>query len=202
MRELSENVMEDREPPAGSDPEEAEAEAAEPKAQPAPPPIAHGEDHPVDPRSVRIARLIAVPLTLAAPLLPVAFITVGWALDGIPTLVYLPLLAVVLSLAAAAVTIAYRFPAARHRHLRYRVDPDGLRIRRGVLWRKTIWISITRVQHTDVSQGPLQRRFDLATLTVHTAGTEGASISLAGLGHGIAVRLSDHLRPERARDAG
>ena len=38
-------------------------------------------------------------------------------------------------------------------------------------------------------------------LTIHTAGTAGASISLAGLEHGIASRLSDHLRPARATDA-
>ena len=101
-----------------------------------------------------------------------------------------------------AVTIAYRFPAARHRHLSYRVDPSGLGIQRGVFWRKTIWIPITRVQHTDVSQGPLQRKYSLAKLTVHTAGTEGASIPLAGLEHGVAIRLSDHLRPDRKRDAG
>ena len=87
-----------------------------------------------------------------------AFFTVGWGLGGIPTPVYLPIIAVILLLAGLPVTIAYRFPAARHRHLRYRVDPDGVRIQRGVFWRKTIWIPITRVQHTDVSQGPLQRR--------------------------------------------
>jgi len=173
----------------------------EPAAPPPPPSIVDGEDHPVDPRSVSVARLIAVPLTLVIPLLPLAFLTVGWALSGIPTFVYLPLLATVLLLAGLAVTFAYRFPAARHRHLRYLVDPDGLRIQRGVFWRKTIWIPITRVQHTDVSQGPLQRKYELATLTVHTAGTEGASIPLSGLEHGVATRLSDHLRPAREDDA-
>jgi membrane protein YdbS with pleckstrin-like domain len=83
----------------------------------------------------------------------------------------------------------------------FAVDEGGLRIRRGVFWRKVIWIPITRVQHTDVSQGPVQRKLGLGTLTIHTAGTAGASISLAGLEHGIASRLSDHLRPARATDA-
>ena len=165
------------------------------------PSIIDGEDHPVDPRSIRVARLVAVPLTLGIPILPLAFFTVGWALGGIPTVVYLPVILVLLLLAGLAVTLAYRFPAARYRHLRYRVDPGGLRIQRGVLWRKTIWIPITRVQHTDVSQGPLQRRYDLARLIVHTAGTEGASIPLNGLEHGVASRLADHLRPDRKRDA-
>ena len=191
--------MDDREENAETAP--AEAEAGGPPATPVPPPFVDGEDHPVDPRSIHAARVIAVPLTLGIPVLPVTLLTIGWALDGIPVVVYLPLVTTVLLLAGLAVSIAFRFPAARHRHLRYRVDPDGLRIQRGVFWRKTIWIPITRVQHTDVSQGPLQRKYDLATLTVHTAGTEGASIALSGLEHDVATRLSEHLRPARERDA-
>jgi membrane protein YdbS with pleckstrin-like domain len=194
--------MDDREQTAESGPAEGKAtESPAPPLTTAPPPIADGEDHHVDPRSIRLVRLIALPLTLGIPVLPLAFLTLGWALGGIPLVVYLPLIATVLLLAGLAVTIAYRFPAARYRHLRYLVALDGLRIQRGVLWRKTIWIPITRVQHTDVSQGPLQRNYGLATLTVHTAGTEGASIPLSGLEHGVATRLSEHLRPERARDA-
>ena len=192
-------------PPVPEDPARAPASASAPAPTPtAPvsPAIADGQDHHVDPRSIYVVRLIALPLTLGIPLLPLAFLTVGWALGGIPTVVYLPLIATVLLLVGLAVTIAYRFPAARYRHLRYLVASDGLRIQCGVLWRKTIWIPITRVQHTDVSQGPVQRQYDLATLTVHTAGTEGASIPLSGLEHGVATRLAEHLRPERARDAG
>jgi len=202
--------MDDHEPTSESEETEVEAaeveaaevEATEGPAPPAPPPIADGEEHLVDPRSVHVVRLIAVPLTLAIPLLPVVALTLVWALAGLLTVVYLSLLAALLLLAGLGVFIAYRFPAVRHRHLRYRVDPDGLRIQRGVFWRKTIYISVTRVQHTDVSQGPLQRRYGLATLTVHTAGIESASIALSGLEHDVATRLSEHLRPRRARNAG
>jgi membrane protein YdbS with pleckstrin-like domain len=195
--------MDDREPTPESDPADAGAEAAgRPAPSPAPEPsIADGEDHTVDPRSVRVARLIAVPLTLGIPVLPLAGLTLGWALGGIPTVVYLPVVGTLLLLAALGVTIGCRYPATRHRHLRYRADPDGLRIQRGVVWRKTTWVPITRVQHTDVSRGPLQRHYELATLTVYTAGTVESSIPLSGLGHGIATRLADHLRPDRERRA-
>ena len=191
--------MDDRGPTAESDATEVEA-AVRPAAPPAPP-IVDGEDHGVDPRSVHVARLIAIPLILAVSVLPLAFFTLGWSLSGIPTVVYLPLVAILLLLVGLVLTVAYRLPAARHRRLRYRVDSEGLRIQRGVFWRRTIWIPITRVQHTDVSQGPLQRKYSLATLTVHTAGTEGASIPLPGLEHAVASRLSGHLRPDRERDA-
>ena len=196
--------MDDHEPTAKPSPPPVPETAVEPPA-PAPvgpPSIVDGQDHPVDPRSVKVARMIGVPLTGLIGILPSIFITLGWALGGIPSVVYLPLLAGLLLLLGAALTFAYKWPGARHRRLSYRVDPTGVRIRRGVFWRKVIWIPITRVQHTDVSQGPLQRKFELATLTVHTAGTEGASIPLAGLEHGIATRLCDHLRPDRESDAG
>jgi membrane protein YdbS with pleckstrin-like domain len=160
-----------------------------------------GVEHHVDPRTVRIARIIGLSVILLISMVPLVFITIGRIMGGIPVLVYLALLGVWLVLLASALSLAYVWPAARHRHLRYLVDEGGLRIRCGVVWRKVIWIPISRVQHTDFSQGPVQRKYGLATLTVHTAGTSGASISLAGLEHGIAVRLCDHLRPDRVTDA-
>jgi membrane protein YdbS with pleckstrin-like domain len=57
------------------------------------------------------------------------------------------------------------------------------------------------VQHTDVSQGPLQRRYGLATLTVHTAGTENAQVQLPGLPHDVALSIRDHLLPGNTADA-
>ena len=172
-----------------------------PARSPVPPSIVDGEEHAVDPRSVRVARLVGIPTILIIAMLPMIFITIGWALGGIPNMVYLPLLGGLLSILALALSFTYLWTAARHRHLRYRVDESGLRIRRGVFWRKVILIPTSRVQHTDVSQGPVQRSFELATLTVHTAGTEGASISLAGLEHATATRLCDHLQPDRGTDA-
>jgi len=168
---------------------------------PAPASIVDGQEHRVDPRSVKVARIIGVSVTLPLALIPLIFVTIGWALGGIPSPVYFALFAGLLLLLALLVLFAYRWPAVRHERLRYLVDEGGLRIRRGVFWRKVVWIPISRVQHTDFSQGPVQRSFGLATLTVHTAGTAGASISLGGLEHGIATRLCDHLRPDRATDA-
>jgi hypothetical protein len=132
---------------------------------------------------------------------PLVIITIGLALGGIPAAVYFALVGCWLVLTSLVLSFAYIWPAARHKRLHYLVDEGGLRIRRGVFWRTVIWIPISRVQHTDFTQGPVQRRFGLATLTVHTAGTAGASISLAGLEHTIAARLCDHLRPDRATDA-
>ncbi len=80
-----------------------------------------------------------------------------------------------------------------YRTTRWRLNDSGLEIQRGVWWKHRIAIPTTRVQHVDVSQGPLQRVFRLGTLTVHTAGTKNASIELAGLEHEQAILLRDEL---------
>jgi uncharacterized protein len=51
----------------------------------------------------------------------------------------------------------------------------------------------TRIQHLDVAQGPVQRRFGLGTLVLHTAGTFSASVALDGLAHETAMALRDDL---------
>lgn len=192
-------------PVAGSTPAAAPAavvvETSAPIETTEPPSIVDGQEHAVDPRSVKVARIVAIVPILAVAAGPFLGITIGWAFEGIPTVVYLPLLAGWVVLFGSALTFAFKWPELRHRHLRYRVDETGVRIRRGVWWRQVISIPTSRVQHTDVSQGPLQRNFGLATLTVFTAGTEGASISLEGLEHGVAKRLRDHLLPDHHANA-
>jgi membrane protein YdbS with pleckstrin-like domain len=85
------------------------------------------------------------------------------------------------------------WPAIEHRHTWWRLNEDGLEIRRGVIWKHQICVPLARVQHADVLQGPLQRRYELGSLTVNTAGTQNASVSLIGLSHEMAVELRDQL---------
>jgi len=94
-----------------------------------------------------------------------------------------------------------RWPAIDYRHTWYRVDDDGIEIRRGVYWRSVINVPRSRVQHTDVSQGPLERRYGLGTLVIYTAGTEFAKVTLGGLEHSVAMSIREHLMPERGTDA-
>jgi len=93
------------------------------------------------------------------------------------------------------------WPPVSYRYVSYRVDADGLEIRSGVYFRSVTTVPKSRVQHTDVSQGPLQRGYGLATLTVHTAGTENAEVRLPGLPHDVALRIRDHLLPGNTADA-
>ncbi|MFN0056927.1 MAG: PH domain-containing protein [Planctomycetota bacterium] len=69
----------------------------------------------------------------------------------------------------------------------------GLEIQRGVLWRSVLKVPRNRIQYTDLSRGPLERRYQLATLIVHTAGTVHAVVTLPGLEVQRAQALRDAL---------
>ena len=104
-------------------------------------------------------------------------------------------LGVVLLAAATAfwAFVATWWPKVRYRHTRYRTDENGFTIKRGVLWRGVTSIPKARVQHTDVVQGLIQRRYGLGKLIIHTAGTQDASVSLSGLPHDKALTIRDFL---------
>jgi uncharacterized protein len=86
------------------------------------------------------------------------------------------------------------------RHVAWRLDGDGLAIRRGRLYQRETRVPVTRVQHLDLKRGPWQRRRHLATLIVHTAGTRHSAVTLAHLDANDAERLRDVLGRQIDRD--
>lgn len=97
---------------------------------------------------------------------------------------------------AIGTALAWYWPAVYYRHLRYMIDATGIAIQRGVLWRSHIALPRVRIQHTDVSQGPLQRRYGIGTLRLYTAGSRHTMIELPGLAHADAIALRDALLAE------
>ncbi|MBA2292434.1 MAG: PH domain-containing protein [Gemmatimonadales bacterium] len=93
-----------------------------------------------------------------------------------------------------------RWPAVSYRHTWYRVTDQAIEIRRGAVWKSVVTIPRGRIQHTDVSQGPLERRWGLGTLVIHTAGDQFSAITLDGLSHGEALRIRDRLVGGRPDD--
>lgn len=170
-------------PPAPSDP---------PAASEADLPDAEG-DQALDPASVTAARIAGAIGLAAASLSGLAAVLAAAVATPLGVRAAAVLGAAVLALSAAGAAACWQWPAVRYRHIRYRLDAHGVTIRRGVVWRTVTSVPTSRVQHTDVSRGPLERCFDLATLVVHTAGTRDASVSLSGLGHRAALALRDRL---------
>jgi uncharacterized protein len=95
---------------------------------------------------------------------------------------------------------SYRWAAIMYRYMSYRVDEDGIEIRAGVIWRAVSNVPRSRVQHTDVAQGPLDRKYGLGKLIIYTAGTQHSRVELPGLEHQTALAIRDHLLPRQAAD--
>jgi uncharacterized protein len=96
-----------------------------------------------------------------------------------------------LALAAWLVLVV---PARRYRRWGYRFGDDRLRVVHGFLFYHDTVVPLGRIQHIDVHQGPLMRNWGLAQLTVHTAGTHGASVSLPGLRLADAETMREAIR--------
>jgi membrane protein YdbS with pleckstrin-like domain len=96
---------------------------------------------------------------------------------------------------------AYVWPPLEYRHTSYQLDADGIEIRSGVVWRNVTNVPRSRVQHIDVSQGPLERSYGLGRLVIFTAGTHHSRVELPGLDHAVAFALRNRLLPQGADDA-
>ena len=96
---------------------------------------------------------------------------------------------------------ALTWPARAYRYTSYKVDDQGIEIRRGVFWREVVNVPRSRVQHIDVSQGPIERRYGLGKIVIYTAGTDHAKVELEGLEHGRALLIRDFLLPSGSSDA-
>lgn len=95
----------------------------------------------------------------------------------------------------------YRWAEIEYRYMTYRIGGDGIEIKSGVFWREVANVPRSRVQHTDVAQGPLERRYGLGRLVIYTAGTAHSRVILPGLEHQTALMIRDHLLPREATDA-
>lgn len=162
--------------------------------------VADGAWHGLDPRWVVLARIrgaITAAVFSLGLLVPAGGVAIGsgsLAGAGIS-------MAVWAAAAAFFASWAIAWPPVSFRHQSYRLHPQGIDIRRGVFWRTTVSVPRSRVQHTDVAQGPLERNYGLGRLVVYTAGSSYARVSLEGLAHSRALRIRDYLLPGEGSDA-
>jgi hypothetical protein len=155
--------------------------------------LSDGRPRQLDPRSITAERVggwifsgvMAVPVAAAPPLVILIADLSLWLEVG--------LLLAALGALAGLGWLAHGWPAVAYRYRSWRLDDEVIEIRRGVLWRRVISVPRSRVQHTDVGQGPVERSLGLSHLVIHTAGTTGASVALGGLDRATALEIRDHL---------
>ncbi|MGW4687785.1 PH domain-containing protein [Streptomyces sp. NPDC004244] len=92
--------------------------------------------------------------------------------------------------------------ARNWRSWRYAERADDLLISRGVLWHEQTVVPYGRMQLVEVTSGPLERRFGLASVQLHTAAA-ASDAKIPGLLPAEAERLRDRLTAlGEARSAG
>ncbi len=155
--------------------------------------VIDGRRYRLHPKSVVAAQLTAAIWAVAVAMILLIAVLVVVLATPLSGALKLAALASWVVLAALAGVLCYRWPRVRYDHIRYRVDDNGFTVYRGVFWRSVTSVPKARVQHTDVSQGPLQRGYGLASLVIHTAGTQDSSVTLRGLPHEVAMHIRDYL---------
>ena len=88
---------------------------------------------------------------------------------------------------------AHVWPRIDYAHRSWSLDGESVVVKRGVWWRHVISVPRSRIQHTDVSRGPFERRLGISTLVIHTAGNHDFEIRLPGLSQRTALALRDEL---------
>ena len=140
-------------------------------------------------RMRRTVLLLTVPVSLGATAL-----LLGWLAGPYWALLVLPPL---------GLAVFGWFALARNwRSWRYAERADDLLISRGVMWRELTVVPYGRMQLVEVTSGPLERRYGLARLQLHTAAA-ATDAAIPGLVPAEAERLRDRLTElGEARSAG
>ncbi|MFF7793171.1 PH domain-containing protein [Streptomyces sp. NPDC007991] len=154
------------------------------------------EDGPVwialPPGLLKMRRLLLVVwlglISLAAGLVPGLLAGPAWAACALPPL--------------ALLAWGWVLTGRNWRSWRYAERADDLLISRGVLWREETVVPYGRMQLVEVTSGPVERHFGLASVQLHTAAA-ATDATIPGLDPAEAERLRDRLTElGEARSAG
>lgn len=98
-----------------------------------------------------------------------------------------------LTLVVLVFFLIWRYREAASGRYAFALLDDGVLVRRGLWWQQELFVPRVRIQHTDIAQGPLARRLELAQLLLFTSGTKQQELVLEGLSPPRARDLRDQL---------
>lgn len=75
----------------------------------------------------------------------------------------------------------------------YALRQKDISYKTGLIWFSMVSVPFNRIQHCEISQGPLARLFDLASVKVYTAGGSSSDLVVHGLEKEQAQRLRDFI---------
>lgn len=99
------------------------------------------------------------------------FIIVGIVLSIAFSLSYIYVFLALVVGIVCTIVFVFMIPKVRYRRWRYEIFEQEIYIQHGILIVTRTIIPMIRVQHVDTKQGPILKRYDLATVSISTAAT-------------------------------
>ncbi len=139
-------------------------------------------------RALLKSDLISTALVMLIPFFIVLFMIYGWSVPwvvGHQRVIFL-ILGVLFLVALLHSYYAYfcKSYALRERDIVYN---------EGLFWKKTTVIPFNRIQHCEVSQGPVDRFFGLAELKIYTAGGSSSDLTIKGFSYPKAQKIRNFI---------
>jgi len=144
----------------------------------------------LDPRAIRmwrVSRLILLIFLLALFIAVTVFLAAETGgLGG-----FIPLILIFGLILALQLANTLIYPVIEYRQWAYLITPDRIEIKKGIIFHSTRIIPISRIQHVTIAEGPLARHYQLARVTIHTA---GGTQPIEGLARETAQDISEKLK--------
>src|SRR5690625_2614883 len=139
--------------------------------------IGYRKERGLDMRKPQINR-IALEVIKAWKIIAAIYVSILWILTISIIVLYfifdLPYWLIIISIVISGLS-TYLFvtllPKLRWRRWRYEIFDQEIYIQNGILIMSRTLVQMIRVQHVDTKQGPILKRFKLASITISTAAT-------------------------------
>lgn len=105
------------------------------------------------------------------------------------------------ALLLVAVVARSWYTQAAYRAWRYRFTVDALEVEHGVFWRASSSMPYHRLQQVDVSQGPLERRFQMSSVRLRSAAAT-TDATIPGVADGEVEEIRERVMRATGRDDG
>lgn len=171
------------------------------RSAPPPPAFADGVARSLEPGWIAVSRFGGLVFFGIFGAIGFALLLAAFAVGKLPLPAFLVAGLLLGAVVVVALLLSVFWPKWEYGRAGYRILPDRIESWSGLLWRRAVSVPISRVQYTDVKQGPVQRRHGIATLAVHTAGTLSSDIEFQGLPPELANAIRDWLVSQTGSDA-
>ena len=108
------------------------------------------------------------------------------------------IIAEIVGVVILGVFFIFVMPIFRYKNFRYAIEADEVHVRRGIIFIKTNIIPYFRIQNIDINEGFIMRRYQLATLTLSTA---GGNSEIELIDKNEAQKLKLLIKQNKTRDA-